>query len=279
MEFGLKVIYNDGGMNACAYHDGVLKIDSGALKTFNDDEVAFILAHELSHVIQGHSAKANVFYNRFIHHNVWSMILEIEPTYPNRESELNFHLYKSTEELLKFYAKKRANEFEADKLGCYIMWWAGFRKWACVEYEEKKLKQDRGYIKSTKDPLWDTHPPHAARISNIIQAIEEQDAIDREAARQQAESEANGIWNWQTFKLPSWRLNEAVNDQESKDNTIPATPDKATDSATKLSSQEKSQTPSSGPGHLVKASRASTLPQSPPKKPIKFISSKLTTQK
>ncbi|WP_162845221.1 M48 family metalloprotease [Hydromonas duriensis] len=48
-------VYNDKEVNAFAMADGTVRINSGLLDMMTDDEVRFVLGHEIGHVKLGHS--------------------------------------------------------------------------------------------------------------------------------------------------------------------------------------------------------------------------------
>lgn len=51
-------VYVDPSLNAFASADGSIRVNSGLMDAMNDDEVRFVLGHELGHVAHGHSLKA-----------------------------------------------------------------------------------------------------------------------------------------------------------------------------------------------------------------------------
>ena len=51
-------VYVDPSLNAFATADGSIRVNSGLMDAMNDDEVRFVLGHEIGHVAQGHSLKA-----------------------------------------------------------------------------------------------------------------------------------------------------------------------------------------------------------------------------
>lgn len=56
LELNFKV-YLDDTVNAFALPDGSIRIYSGLLEKFNDDELLFVIGHEIGHVKHGHSKK------------------------------------------------------------------------------------------------------------------------------------------------------------------------------------------------------------------------------
>ncbi|WP_211252199.1 M48 family metalloprotease [Marinobacterium jannaschii] len=60
-EDGLQLnfkVYEDDSVNAFAMADGTVRVYSGLLDLMTDDEVRFVIGHEIGHVKQGHSRKA-----------------------------------------------------------------------------------------------------------------------------------------------------------------------------------------------------------------------------
>ncbi|MBV0934511.1 M48 family metalloprotease [Marinobacterium weihaiense] len=51
-------VYDSPQINAFAMSDGTIRVYRGLLDTFSDDEVRFVIGHEIGHVKLGHSLKA-----------------------------------------------------------------------------------------------------------------------------------------------------------------------------------------------------------------------------
>lgn len=50
-------VYKTPEVNACAYPDGSVRVNTGLLDLMTDDEVYFVLGHEIGHVKLGHTLK------------------------------------------------------------------------------------------------------------------------------------------------------------------------------------------------------------------------------
>jgi Zn-dependent protease with chaperone function len=55
LQFNFKV-YNTPEINACAFGDGSLRFFTGLMDLMDDDELFFIIGHEIGHVVNGDSA-------------------------------------------------------------------------------------------------------------------------------------------------------------------------------------------------------------------------------
>lgn len=56
-------VYLTSQINACAFPDGSVRVNSGLLEKMNDDELLFIIGHEVGHVKEGHrKAKLRLAY-------------------------------------------------------------------------------------------------------------------------------------------------------------------------------------------------------------------------
>lgn len=50
-------VHKTPDVNACAFPDGSVRVNSGLMDLMTDDEIYFVLGHEIGHVKLGHSAK------------------------------------------------------------------------------------------------------------------------------------------------------------------------------------------------------------------------------
>jgi len=123
---------------------------------WNKDEIAFILGHEMGHVIRGHAM------NRIIRN---SAIAAASRTAPVR-GLLSGWLRKVGVQFLES-AYSQALESEADKLGVRLAAAAGYDPRACVQLLHRLAKQGSAANQSNLGSYFSSHPPFDIRIHNI----------------------------------------------------------------------------------------------------------------
>ncbi|HEG44356.1 MAG TPA: hypothetical protein ENH94_09935 [Phycisphaerales bacterium] len=156
-KFSFEIIEGDEP-NAFALPGGFIFVTEPILKLceWDADEIAFILSHEMAHVIRGHAME------RIISSTLTSVI--------SRTSIARGMVSAWIKNVgLKFFesAYSQSREFDADGLGGRLMKAAGFKP----DGAEKLLKR-LWKLSSDNDPLgmsvyFSTHPPFNERIGNI----------------------------------------------------------------------------------------------------------------
>jgi len=150
-------IINEDTKNAFSIPGGYVYIYKGLLDMFNtDDELAFVLAHEIGHIVCRHSIKklqASLGYNLLI------LASTQAKAGPDFTRGLSFALAQI------FTAYSRQDEFAADSLAVKYTKEAGFNPKAGIKVMEKLYKEE----KKSERPLsyFRTHPYAAQRIRNI----------------------------------------------------------------------------------------------------------------
>ncbi len=134
-----KLIDNDEP-NAFAFPNGNMYVLKGLFKTVDsENELAFVLAHEISHVLLRHSTKAEEYKNRF---NI---------------SDHNDHVMK---------AFTREQEYEADKYGILYAIRAGYSPLGSVNWFNKMTTLGYEY-----PPLYVDYSDHPNFTQRVVQAF------------------------------------------------------------------------------------------------------------
>jgi len=147
-------------VNAFAVPGGYVYIFKELLDLLNDDELAFVLAHELGHVVSRHSIKllqAAMGYSLLM---VASAGVEAGPEF---RQGLSFAL----EQILTGYS--REDELNADELAVKYCQLAGFNPIAGIEVQEKLYAENRKKIRPLS--YFRTHPYTAQRIRHIKETL------------------------------------------------------------------------------------------------------------
>ncbi|MFA7677753.1 MAG: M48 family metalloprotease [Candidatus Omnitrophota bacterium] len=150
----------EGAVNAFCIPGGYVYIFKGLLDMVNDDELAFVLAHETGHIVSRHHIKqlqAAMGYNLIM---AASAGAKADPEFT---SGLSFALAQ----MLTAYS--REDEFNADELAIKYCELAGFDPQAGLEVLEKLYEEDKKNIRAIS--YFRTHPYPAQRIRNIREAL------------------------------------------------------------------------------------------------------------
>ncbi len=122
----------------------------------NRNEVAFILGHEMGHVIRGHAM------NRIISN---SAIATASRAAPIRGLLAGWLCRVGVQFLESAYSQEL--ESEADKLGVHLAAAAGYEPDACVQLLSRLAKLNSPLGQFNLGSYFSSHPPFKARIDNI----------------------------------------------------------------------------------------------------------------
>ena len=172
-------VVSDDSFNATCMVGGRITVNSGVLDvTRNDDELAFIISHEVGHAVARHAGE--------------TMTREImrkggldAAAFIADWAESQRHIQKGTVTnilvgldvatvLTTAYPHKREQESEADYLGLMLMAGAGFRPEAAVDLWRRvaSSRSDPGSsIARAVAKYCGTHPPDSARIAQLQAAL------------------------------------------------------------------------------------------------------------
>lgn len=144
--------------NAFALPGGFIFISNSLLELcqFKHDEVAFILAHEMGHVIRGHAM------SRIISNSAIATVSRAAPV----RGTLSGWLRKVGVQFLES-AYSQDLESEADKLGVRLVAAARYDSQACVRLLSRLAKLSRPIGKLDLGSYFSSHPPFDVRIRNI----------------------------------------------------------------------------------------------------------------
>lgn len=144
-------------VNAFALPGGFVVVNLGALETFDDDELAFVLAHELSHVLLRHHAAGN---------NLGSSMEAVHTAEMAKSAGDKKALQRAESELVgTLLAFERQQEFEADLYGLLYAVRAGHPHASAVTAMEK-LGAISGEIPSeVADKV--SHPRYDQRVGDL----------------------------------------------------------------------------------------------------------------
>ena len=149
-------------VNAFSLPGGYSYIFSGLLDILdNDDQLAFILAHEMGHIVSRHHMKrlqAAMGYN----------LLTVVSFASGASSEFRRGLSFALFQILAGYS--REDEFNADELAVKYCKLAGFDPIAGIEVLEKLYKESKKTIRPLS--YFKTHPYPAQRIRHIKETLQ-----------------------------------------------------------------------------------------------------------
>mmetsp|Transcript_41565 Transcript_41565/g.46372 ORF Transcript_41565/g.46372 Transcript_41565/m.46372 type:complete len:435 (-) Transcript_41565:921-2225(-) len=136
----------------------------------NDDELAIILGHEISHLIKGHCSKASGFES--IIRGVEILFLLLDPT----EGLLSIGVvsFLSSSRAALVAAFSRGHETEADELGCRLAAMSCYDTRRGVEVFRKMHEAALLSGTNSRQNLISSHPPSQERYDNLLIQVETQ---------------------------------------------------------------------------------------------------------
>lgn len=147
-------------VNACCLPDGTVIVFRGLLKEFNDDELAYVIGHELGHGVARHSAE--MLSKTMIQELAIDAFLEKDSG-----------LFKITGTYIAAFITNlkysRTQENEADRLALYFLNKAGFPLDGAITALEK-FKANAGENSEWKE-IVSTHPHPDKRLKNVNKSI------------------------------------------------------------------------------------------------------------
>ncbi len=139
VKLSFKLIQNDEP-NAFAFPNGNMYVLTGLFKTVDtENELAFVLAHEISHVVLQHGEKSKEFRRKL-----------------NVQSQDDYHLKAFT----------REQEYEADKYGVLFTIRAGYSPLGSVNWFNKMTNLGYEY-----PPLYEQYSDHPNFTQRVVQAF------------------------------------------------------------------------------------------------------------
>lgn len=159
--FNFEII-TEGPPNAFALAGGFVFVTRSMLDLCNrdEDELAFIIAHEMGHIIRGHAM------NRLVSNAAFSVLSKRLPGAGAIGAWL-----KGTGLKLLQSAYSQQNEFSADELGTKLAIAGGFDKEAGEKLLQRLARTSEGPNDESLAKYFATHPPFNERIANVRQTI------------------------------------------------------------------------------------------------------------
>ncbi|MGA9045366.1 M48 family metallopeptidase [Sulfuricurvum sp.] len=142
------------------FYTGILKI------TENDDQIATVMGHEIAHALARHGAERMSMQTAS---NVGAQILAAALNVPSEYQNLYAQAYGITSQVGLILPYSRKFEHEADQIGLYLMWKAGYNPAQALKFWENMARLSKN---SQKPPAFlSTHPADDARIREIREYI------------------------------------------------------------------------------------------------------------
>lgn len=153
-------ILNQRAVNAVSLPGGFIYVTRGMLDFVrSEDELAFVLAHEVAHVNQRHHV--SLLERHFFMGIVISLLFGGDPTATQVANFVGFLLSRGF---------SRSAEFEADQVGVRLAHRAGFRADAGLRFMER-LRVAEGRDPSQFEVLFRTHPALPDRIVRVREEL------------------------------------------------------------------------------------------------------------
>jgi len=155
-------VFQDDSPNAFAMAGGKMGVNSGLIDRFQltDDELAQVIAHEVAHVVSGHTReKMSIAMSQQLGLDLAGLVLGL--------NEGAMQLASQIGQLAISLPFSRTMEFEADRIGIELAARAGYHPQAAMTLWEK-LRRDSG----PRPPEWlSTHPADERRMAEIQRLI------------------------------------------------------------------------------------------------------------
>jgi len=163
-KFNFQII-KEGPPNAFALAGGFVFITSSMLDLCrrSEDELAFILAHEMAHIIKGHAM------DRLVSSTAFSLLSKRLPGRGALGTWLNGAGVKFLES-----AYSQQNEFTADELGTRLALAGRYDKLAGEKLMRRLAKANGEQGGKLIAKYFSSHPPFNERIANIKRTISQQ---------------------------------------------------------------------------------------------------------
>lgn len=163
-EDGLKLnykVYQSDTVNAFALPDGSVRVYTGLMDLMTDDELRFVIGHEIGHVKYGHS-KAR-FKTAYLTQAARKGVASQGSAAGRIASS---ELGGVVENVIKAQ-HSQGNELESDQYGLALLKKRGVNPQAAVTSMQKLEKLGGG----SKNSLTSSHPPSAKRVERLEKAI------------------------------------------------------------------------------------------------------------
>lgn len=160
-------VIEDDTLNAFCLPGGKVFFYTGILKvTENDDQIATVMGHEIAHALARHGAERVSMQTAG---NIGAQVLATALNVPAQYQGLYAQAYGITSQVGLILPYSRKFENEADQIGLYLMYKAGYNPQQAVRFWENMEKASKG---AQKPPAFlSTHPADGERIKAIREFI------------------------------------------------------------------------------------------------------------
>jgi len=156
-------VIDDATPNAFCLPGGKVFFYTGILKiTENEDQIATVMGHEIAHALARHGAERMSMQTvSNLGAQVLAAALNVPPEYQN----LYAQAYGITSQVGVILPYSRKFEHEADQIGVYLMWRAGYNPSQALKFWENMGRLSKDSKKTL--PFLSTHPADDERIQEI----------------------------------------------------------------------------------------------------------------
>lgn len=160
-------VIDDATPNAFCLPGGKVFFYTGILKIAeNDDQIATVMGHEIAHALARHGAERLSMQTAS---NIGAQVLATALNIPSQYQNLYSQAYGITSQVGLILPYSRKFEHEADQIGIYLMWKAGYNPLQALRFWENMARLSKS---SQKPPAFlSTHPADEERISEIREYI------------------------------------------------------------------------------------------------------------
>lgn len=170
-------LVRSGEVNAFCMPGGKIVVYEGLLRyASTDDELATVMSHEVAHALAKH---ANERMSQQIMKQYGAQALSLalyDKSFATRQ--IAAVVYGLGSELLVMLPYSRTHEYEADRIGLYLMAIAGYNPASAVTFWQK-MSAGKGGDKGTD--IFSTHPSDGGRIRAIQEELPKIEAALRES--------------------------------------------------------------------------------------------------
>lgn len=156
-------VIDDATPNAFCLPGGKVFFYTGILKvTENDDQIAAVMGHEIAHALARHGAERM---SMQMASNLGAQVLATALNIPAQYQNLYAQAYGVTSQIGLILPYSRKFEDEADQIGVYLMWKAGYNPQQALRFWENMSHLSKS---GQKPPAFlSTHPADEERIRAI----------------------------------------------------------------------------------------------------------------
>lgn len=156
-------VIDDPTPNAFCLPGGKVFFYTGILKmTENDDQIATVMGHEIAHALARHGAERM---SMQMASNIGASVLSAALNVPSEYQNLYTQAYGITSQVGLILPYSRKFENEADQIGVYLMWKAGYEPAQALRFWENMARLSQS---GQKAPAFlSTHPADEERIAQI----------------------------------------------------------------------------------------------------------------